>query len=69
MSNAYVFDETKHVTDVVANEYLDKATTETQQLVPADVPRDNNCLYHSIVLLMNNPLMMASELRGINSLA
>lgn len=63
----YVFDETKHVVDAVAKEYLDKATADTHQLVPGDVPGDGNCLYHSIVLLMNNPLVTASELRGINS--
>ena len=62
----YIFDETKHVVDVVAKKYLDKATVDTHHLVPADVPGDGNCLYHSIVLLMNNPLVTASELRGIN---
>ncbi|CAF1667127.1 unnamed protein product, partial [Adineta ricciae] len=59
----YVFDETKHVVDVVAKEYLDKATVDIHHLVPVDVPGDGNCLYNSIVLLMNNPLVTASELR------
>ena len=63
----HVFDETKHVVDVIAKEYLQKATDDTHHLVPVDVPGDGNCLYHSIVVLMNNPLVTASELRGIMS--
>jgi hypothetical protein len=60
-----VFDETKHVVDVVAKEYLEKATGDIHHLVPVDVIADGNCLYHSIVLLMNNSTVTASELRGI----
>ena len=60
-----VFDETKHVVDVAAKEYLQKATGNIHHLVPVDVLADGNCLYHSIVLLMNNPSVTASELRGI----
>jgi hypothetical protein len=59
-----VFDETKHVVDVVAKEYLGKATGDVHHLVPAKVIADGNCLYHSIVLLMNNPAVTTSELRG-----
>ncbi|CAF4042047.1 unnamed protein product [Rotaria sordida] len=58
-----VFDEAKHIVDVVANEYLKKATGDIHHLVPVDVLADGNCLYHSIVVLMNNPLVTASELR------
>ncbi|CAF4308423.1 unnamed protein product [Rotaria sp. Silwood2] len=58
-----VFDETKHVVDVIAKEYLEKATGNTHHLVPVDVLGDGNCLYHSIVVFMNNPLVTVSELR------
>jgi len=60
----HVFDETKHVVDVVAKEYLEKATGDIHHLIPVDVLADGNCLYHSIVVLMNNSLVAASELRG-----
>jgi hypothetical protein len=61
----HVFDETKHIVDVVAKEYLEKATDDIHHLIPVDVLADGNCLYHSIVVLMNNSLVTASELRGI----
>ena len=61
----HVFDEAKHMVDVVAKEYLGKATGDIHHLIPVDVPGDGNCLYHSIVVLMNNSLVTASELRGI----
>jgi hypothetical protein len=60
-----VFDEAKHTVDMVAKEYLEKATGDMHHLVPVEVIADGNCLYHSIVLLMNNPVVTASELRGI----
>ncbi|CAF4730617.1 unnamed protein product [Rotaria sp. Silwood2] len=50
-----VFDETKHAVDVVAEEYLEKATGDIQDFVPVDGIADGNCLYHSILLLINNP--------------
>lgn len=59
-----IFDETKHVVDIAAKEYLQKATADVHHLVPVDVKTDGNCLYHSIVLLMNNPSITANELRG-----
>ncbi|CAF1536996.1 unnamed protein product [Adineta ricciae] len=59
----YVFDETKHVVDVIATKYLQKAADDTHHLVPVDVFGDGNCLYHSIIVLMNNPLVTACELR------
>ncbi|CAF3819577.1 unnamed protein product [Rotaria sordida] len=58
-----VFDETKHVIDVEAKKYLEKATGDIHHLVPVDVIADGNCLYHSIILLMNNPSVTTSELR------
>jgi hypothetical protein len=63
-----VFDETKHVVDVVANEYLEKATGDIQHLVPVDILADGNCLYHSIILLINNSSVTTNELRGIKIL-
>jgi hypothetical protein len=60
-----VFDETKHEVDVVAKEYLRKATDDVRHLIPVNVDNDGNCLYHSMVLLMNNPSITASELRGM----
>ena len=61
-----VFDETKHQVDIVAKEYLQKATDDIRHLVPVDVIKDGNCLYHSMVLLMNNPSITTSELRGMH---
>lgn len=60
-----VFDETKHEVDVVAKEYLRKATDDVRHLIPVNVGNDGNCLYHSMVLLMNNPSITANELRGM----
>jgi hypothetical protein len=62
-----VFDGRTHVVDVVAKQYLDKATADVHHLIPASVSADGNCLYHSIVLLMNNPTVTTSELRGIET--
>ncbi|CAF3561648.1 unnamed protein product [Rotaria socialis] len=58
-----VFDETKHLVDVVAKTYLRKATDDVQHLIPVDVIADGNCLYNSILLLMNNSMITTSELR------
>jgi len=62
-----VFDERIHIGDVVAKQYLEKATTDVRHLIPASVTADGNCLYHSIILLMNNPTVTTSELRGIET--
>ncbi len=59
-----IFDETKHTVDMVAMEYIEKAPNDVHHLVPAEVPADGNCLYHSILLLMNNRSVTISELRG-----
>jgi hypothetical protein len=61
-----VFDETKHELDLVAKEYLQKATDDVRQLIPVKVGNDGNCLYNSMVLLINNPSITASELRGMH---
>ncbi|CAF4921521.1 unnamed protein product [Rotaria socialis] len=58
-----VFDESKYVIDVVAKEYLEKATDNVDHLIPVEVSGDGNCLHGSILLLMNNPMVMTSELR------
>ena len=59
-----VFDERKHIADTIAMEYVEKSAIDVHHLVPAKVPVDGNCLYHSIVLLMNDPKVTANELRG-----
>jgi hypothetical protein len=60
-----VFDDRMHVVDVVAKQYLGKASIDLHHLIPADVDADGNCLYHSILLLMNNSTITTSELRGM----
>ena len=60
-----MFDERKYLVDAVAKTYLRKATYDVQHLIPVEVVGDGNCLYNSILLLMNNPMMTTSELRGI----
>ena len=49
-----IFDEKKHIVDIVAMEYVEKA---------AKVSADGNSLYHSILLLMDNPTVTISEMR------
>ncbi|CAF4111003.1 unnamed protein product, partial [Adineta steineri] len=58
-----VFDPKKHILGVIAMQYLEQATGDVHHLVPADVIADGNYLYHSIVLLMNNPVVTWGELR------
>ena len=60
-----VFDETKHVIDVVAKEYLEKSSDDVQHLCPVDVPANGNCLYHSIQRLIDNLTVTTDELRGM----
>jgi hypothetical protein len=59
------FHETKHQLDAAALEYLGKAANDVRHLVPADVTADGNCLYNSIVLLMDSTVVTPSELRGM----
>ena len=59
-----IFDETKHLVDGAAEKYLEKAAVDVRQLRPVTVSADGNCLYNSILLLMNNPTITAKELRG-----
>ena len=58
------FDQKKHIADIIAMEYVKKAASDVHHLVPAEVPADGNCLYHSILLLMNNSVVTVDELRG-----
>ena len=58
------FDATKHVVDLVAKRYLEKATDDVHHLLPVGVVANGNCLYHSILLLMNNSSVTTDELRG-----
>ncbi len=58
-------DEKKHMVDVVAKQYLQQAASDVRHLVPVKTTADGNCLYDSIRLLMNNPAVTTSELRGI----
>jgi hypothetical protein len=60
-----LFDEKKHQLDAAALEYLGKAANDVRHLVPVEVAADGNCLYHSIVLLMDSTVVTSSELRGI----
>ena len=60
-----IFDERKHLVDVVANAYLEKAAHDMHHLIPVEVDADGNCLYNSIVLLMDNIGITTSELCGI----
>jgi len=59
------FDAKKHIVDLVAKQYLEKASSDVHHLVPVAVNSDGNCLYNSIVLLMNNRAVTANELRGM----
>ena len=59
-----VFDERQHILDIVAKQYLEKATNDVHHLVPVKVGVNGNCLYNSIILLMNNAAVTTSELRG-----
>lgn len=59
-----VFDEKKHTIDLVALEYLEKVVGDVRDLIPVKVVADANCLYHSILLLMENSTVTISELRG-----
>ena len=62
---AQVFDKTKHVVDMIAKKYLEKAADDVHNFVPVHAIADGNCLYNSIVLLVNDPAVTASELRGM----
>lgn len=58
------FDENKHIVDTVAMDYVRQATDDVHHLLPANVSADGNCLYHSVLLLMNDPTVTVAELRS-----
>ena len=49
-------------------EYVQKATDDVRHLIPVNVSSDGNCLYQSMVLLIDNPLITVIELRGMSIL-
>lgn len=59
------FDQSKHKMDAIAKKYLQKASDDVHDLVPVDVGKDGNCLYHSVVVFISDPAITAEELRGI----
>lgn len=59
-----VFDGIRHRLDLVAHTYLKKVDNCPSDLSPVAVAEDGNCLYHSMVLLMNDPTIGVAELRG-----
>ena len=58
------FDGARHRLDLTAQSYLKKVIGCPSDLLPAAVPADGNCFYHSIVLLMNDSTIGVVELRG-----
>ncbi|CAF4274931.1 unnamed protein product [Rotaria sordida] len=58
-----VFDETKHIVDATAKKYLEKTTSDVHHFIPVEGAAERNCLYHSTLLLMNNPTVTTDELR------
>ena len=61
-----VFDGTRHQLDLVAQTYLKKVNDCPSDLSPVAVTADGNCLYNSVVLLMNDPTIGVAELRGLS---
>lgn len=60
-----IFDGTRHRLDLVAKTYLEKVDNCPTDLSPVAVKGDGNCLYNSIVLLMNDTAIGVAELRGL----
>ena len=58
------FDGARHRLDLPAQSYLKKVTGCPSDVLPAVVSADGNCLYHSMVLLMNDSTIGVAELRG-----
>ena len=59
-----LFDGARHRLDLIAQSYLKKVINCPSDVLPAVVPPDGNCLYHSINLLMNDSTIGVAELRG-----
>ena len=60
------FDEHKHVTDSMAQQYLKQATKSVQHLIPLRSLDDGNCLFNSVVSLVPDSGVSAVELRGLS---
>ena len=60
-----LFNGTRHRLDLVAKSYLKKVNGCPGDLTPVAVAADGNCLYNSIVLLMNDPTIGVAELRSL----
>lgn len=61
------FDDTKHIVDLVAKEYLKRASISIQNFIPVKVVADGNCLFNSIISLALDSNVSAIELRGLSS--
>ena len=61
-----VFDGARHRLDLVAHSYLKKVDNCPSDLSPVAVTADGNCLYNSMVLLINDPTIGVAELRGLS---
>ncbi|UJR24370.1 hypothetical protein I4U23_005747 [Adineta vaga] len=59
------FDHRIHVVDFVTRQYLEKTLVDARHLVPVDVDADGNCLYYSVLVLMNNSMLTAAEITGV----
>lgn len=59
-----IFDDLKHSVDFLATSYLQKANADVHHLIPIESVADGNCLYNSILILMDNSIVTVSELRG-----
>ena len=60
------FDERKHVTDSMAQQYLKQASKSVQYLIPLRSLADGNCLFNSRVSLVPDSSVPAVELRGLS---
>lgn len=59
-----MFYSEKHIVDDIAKQYLERATANVRHLIPVKIDNDD-CLYSSIGLLMNNPTITSKEIRGM----
>jgi hypothetical protein len=59
------FDEKRHSIDSTALEYLQKASTKMQNLIPIKTFGDGNCLFNSVVAVMPDGAISVAELRGM----
>ena len=60
------FDERKHATGSMAQQYLKQASKSVQHLIPLRSLADGNCLFNSVVSLVPDSSVSAVELRGLS---